>query len=147
MNGDLHGSCENYIKKNLILLLLLNISNNYSSFVKCSVVAGLFEVDKTLEEAFGFAIESLNQEKSEEDPKINAVIQKDKPFAAYQETCQVLEKGTVAVFGPASYDNIDIVQSICDAKEIPHIITRWSIKELVDTENIKPYYSFLFFLV
>lgn len=91
-------------------------------------VAGLFEQDELLVKAFEYAVATVNEREATGESKINAIIQneiqKDKPFAALQETCNVLGKGILAVFGPSSYSNIDIVQSICDTKEIPHIITR-----------------------
>ncbi|VEN33465.1 unnamed protein product [Callosobruchus maculatus] len=38
----------------------------------------------------------------------------------------MLKTGAVAFLGPNSFDNINIVQSACDTKEIPHLITRWN---------------------
>lgn len=66
-------------------------------------------------------------------------INPNKPFYALLKTCSLLSLGTVAIFGPRNADNINAVQSICDAKEIPHIITRWNQNVLRGSTTINLY--------
>lgn len=46
--------------------------------------------------------------------------------------------GVAAVIGPQSAQNSLHVQSICDAKEMPHIETRWDPITKMPTLNIYP---------
>lgn len=52
----------------------------------------------------------------------------------------MIENGIVGVFGPFSEENSNAVQSICDAKEIPHIEARWDDVPVNGTiVNVYPY--------
>ncbi|CAH0553020.1 unnamed protein product [Brassicogethes aeneus] len=42
-------------------------------------------------------------------------------FKAYIDTCNLLEKGIIGLFGPSSSYSSSYIQSICDRKEIPHV--------------------------
>ncbi|KAJ8982466.1 hypothetical protein NQ317_000424 [Molorchus minor] len=53
------------------------------------------------------------------------VISYDDPHEAMSVTCSLLENGIIAIFGPSSEENSNVIQSICDLKEIPHIEVRW----------------------
>lgn len=39
--------------------------------------------------------------------------------------CELTNKGVAAIFGPQSVETRGIVESICEAMEIPHIQTTW----------------------
>lgn len=43
--------------------------------------------------------------------------------------CELLSEGVVAVLGPQSPDTADLVQSVCDTMEIPHMEQRWDIRQ------------------
>ncbi|XP_074025580.1 glutamate receptor ionotropic, kainate 2 isoform X1 [Leptinotarsa decemlineata] len=115
-----------------MILSVITLLISFKCFVGEEVnIAGLFENDTDLEKALTYAIDFLNKNQNEEDVKFVALTQNEvaenEPFSALHHTCLLLEAGVVAVFGPRSFNNIDIVQSICDSKEIPHIITRWNL--------------------
>nr|CAH7717520.1 unnamed protein product [Callosobruchus chinensis] len=97
-------------------------------------IGGLFEksAPKELEEAFLYAVEQINERLGEDPeafkfaPLVVNDIDEDRPFNILKTVCGVLKTGVVAFLGPDSFDNINIVQSACDTKEIPHLITRWN---------------------
>lgn len=107
------------------MLKRIHPSNIYCSFF---VLAGLFEQKEIYEKAFRYAIDSINQKRDPEDfilvPLVHNDVAEDRPFPTLQYTCALLGLGIVGVLGPRSFHNIETVQSACDAKEIPHIITR-----------------------
>nr|CAI5834720.1 unnamed protein product [Callosobruchus analis] len=95
---------------------------------------GLFEKPTPKEhlEAFRYAVEQLN-ERLGDDPEVFKFaplvvndIDQDRPFNILKTACGMLKTGVVAFLGPNSFDNINIVQSVCDTKEIPYLITRWN---------------------
>ncbi|KAJ8927384.1 hypothetical protein NQ314_020159 [Rhamnusium bicolor] len=106
-------------------------------------LAGLFEENDVHEKAFRYAIESINKNQLEEDftliPLVNNEIPKDDTFRAVNNVCTLLNMGIVAVFGPRSSFCIDAIQSVCDVKEIPHIITKWNYYPLRDSTEINFY--------
>ncbi|KAJ8927376.1 hypothetical protein NQ314_020151 [Rhamnusium bicolor] len=53
-------------------------------------------------------------------------VNSDDPFSSLNSICHVLREGVVGVYGLTSPSNVHIVQSVCDAKQIPHIITHWA---------------------
>ncbi|KAJ8944594.1 hypothetical protein NQ318_006008 [Aromia moschata] len=56
---------------------------------------------------------------------IVTTIDYDNSYQAMTETCSLLENGVIGIFGPLSEENSNVIQSICDLKEIPHIEVRW----------------------
>ncbi|XP_050501476.1 glutamate receptor ionotropic, kainate 1-like isoform X3 [Diabrotica virgifera virgifera] len=93
-------------------------------------IGALFENDDNLEKAFNFAIEDINKNDNDAEFTFTAVVQnnltKYNTYAVMKNACTILEDGVVAIFGPKTFENIEVVQSICDYKEIPHIVTRWN---------------------
>lgn len=91
--------------------------------------AGLFEDDEIElnQKAFDLAIELANG-KMKEETKLAPLpksLPTQEPFTAIRTTCDVLKEAVIGIFGPKSLTNINAVQSVCDEKEIPHILTRW----------------------
>lgn len=52
-------------------------------------------------------------------------VEADNPFLAATTACELMNNGVVGIFGPSTEVNANGIQSICDAKEIPYIETRW----------------------
>ncbi|XP_018563904.1 glutamate receptor ionotropic, kainate 2-like isoform X2 [Anoplophora glabripennis] len=94
-----------------------------------------------LKEAFTTAISDINNSE-DYDFKFLPIIEiiGDNPYEAMNTTCTLLEKGVIAIFGPSLEDSSNVVQSITDAKEIPHIEVRWDDHPQNGTiVNIHPY--------
>nr|QUP79591.1 ionotropic receptor 5 [Monochamus saltuarius] len=105
-------------------------------------LAGLFEQNELHEKAFRYAVGSVNENVQDEltlMPLVNNAVSEDQPYPTLQHTCLLLSLGVVAIFGPRHPANIEAVQSACDAKEIPHIITRWNYFPLRDSTEINFY--------
>nr|WJJ63364.1 glutamate receptor ionotropic 6 [Pachyrhinus yasumatsui] len=92
-------------------------------------LAGFFEEEENElnQKAFELAIEMTNENREEEKHLVSLIepIASYDPFPAMNATCNVLKLGVIGIFGPKSLSNINAVQSVCDEKEIPHILTRW----------------------
>lgn len=105
--------------------------------------AGLFEQNEVHEKAFRYAVNTVNTNIQEDDFFLTSLVindvPEDEPFPTSRHTCLLLNQGIVAIFGPRNPTNIYTVQSICDAKEIPHIITRWNYFPLRDSTEINFY--------
>lgn len=71
---------------------------------------------------------------------ITRYIEFDNPFQALNATCDLIQEGVVGILGPSSEDNSNMLQSILDLKEIPHIDVRWDDQPLNGTVvNMYPY--------
>jgi len=88
--------------------------------------------DKFLELAFKHAVDTVNRNRDIlPGVELKPVIEKVRPddtFAAEQKTCMLLEKSTVAIFGPRSRANSEHIRSITDSVEVPYIETRWNYR-------------------
>lgn len=91
--------------------------------------------------AFNKAIEDINDSEDYDFQFIPIIkIINDDPYKAMNVTCFLLEQGVIAIFGPSLEENSNAVQSITDAKEIPHIEVRWDDHPQDGTLiNIHPY--------
>ncbi|XP_076267436.1 glutamate receptor ionotropic, kainate 3-like [Rhynchophorus ferrugineus] len=92
-------------------------------------IAGLFEEgsNELNVKAFELAIERANQNKDEDHALITLTVNipPENPFVAMNSTCSLTKQGIIGVFGPSSLSNIHAVQAVCDAKEIPHVLSKW----------------------
>ena len=52
----------------------------------------------------------------------------DNTCQAERRTCELLQKGVVAIFGPLSKPSSEHIRSITDSMEIPYIETRWNYR-------------------
>ncbi|CAH1104297.1 unnamed protein product [Psylliodes chrysocephalus] len=93
-------------------------------------IAGIFENIQLHQTAFTYSHNIYKNKKTQKDADLSYIIDpyilRDEPFTAYKGTCSFLKQSIVGVFGPQSTLNLDIVQSITDRKDIPHILTRWT---------------------
>ncbi|XP_059617774.1 uncharacterized protein LOC132262512 [Phlebotomus argentipes] len=94
-------------------------------------IGGLFDTDQEdVRLAFGYAVNIANTEIL--DPANGfqlEALQVEVPFGneflVSKKLCRLLKSGVAAIIGPQSPVSAVHVQSICDAKEMPHIETRW----------------------
>jgi len=97
-------------------------------------VAAIFDEgeDRRHELAFRHAVQAVNRNRgilSGVELYAETVhIPKDDTFTAERKTCHLLEKGVVAIFGPASKFSSEHIRSITDSMEIPFIETRWNYR-------------------
>ncbi|KAJ8944593.1 hypothetical protein NQ318_006007 [Aromia moschata] len=109
------------------------MSYTYSVFFYVNhvpTVVGIFENNDPLEKAFHYASNTVNSNQQEDDftlvPLVNNQLIENAPFPALNNVCSFLNVGVVGVFGPSSRLNAIAIQSICDAKEVPHITTKYN---------------------
>ncbi|XP_057655882.1 glutamate receptor ionotropic, kainate 2-like [Diorhabda carinulata] len=93
-------------------------------------IGALFEANENFEKAFNFAIETANKNYNGTEFEFAPIIRNnltwDNPYSVMTNTCSIFDEGVIGIFGPKSLQNIAVVQSLCDFKEIPHIVTRWN---------------------
>lgn len=102
------------------------------------------------EAALEVAIQKVNEKNYPfELTTILRTIEEDNPFQAMKATCDLLRYEIVGLLGPLTEDNSNVVQSILDLKEVPHIevsinkiplITFLSIPDLYNTQNVRDNY-------
>ncbi|XP_023349760.1 glutamate receptor ionotropic, kainate 2 isoform X2 [Eurytemora carolleeae] len=111
-------------------------------------IGGFFEEQNSIEEiAFKYAVDHINRNR-ELLPRSRVMAQieripKHDSFYASKRVCAAMSQGVAALFGPSSSFTAHHVQSICDAKEIPHIETRWDLTSATVRDqysiNLYPY--------
>ncbi|CAG2166449.1 unnamed protein product, partial [Oppiella nova] len=107
-------------------------------------VRGLFGEDGEEQElVFRFAIERINADPTIL-PKSTLVAQverigREDSFHADKKVCGLLRSGVAAIFDPLEGSISRHVQSICDAMDIPHVVTRWDFQVIKDGLSINLY--------
>ncbi|XP_073815886.1 glutamate ionotropic receptor kainate isoform X2 [Musca autumnalis] len=103
----------------------------------------IYESDKPdLMKIFQLAISKANEEN--EDIRLHAVnieIDAGDAFGTSKKLCKILRQNLVAVFGPTTDMAAKHAMSICDAKELPFIDTRWDFGAQLSTINLHPHPS------
>ncbi|XP_060524732.1 glutamate receptor ionotropic, kainate 2-like [Cylas formicarius] len=122
------------------------VINLFFSCVWCQdseyAIVGLFEdgEDPANEKAFNYAIEQVNEEwGTSRLSNLNYYLAPDDSFPAINLTCHLVTNSVVGIFGPKSLYNIYGVQSVCDAKEVPQILSRW-IYDPLRSDNAVNFY-------
>ncbi|XP_032596034.1 glutamate receptor ionotropic, kainate 2 isoform X2 [Drosophila grimshawi] len=93
-----------------------------------------------LEKIFHLAIAKANEEN--EELKLHGVavaIEPNNAFEASKKLCKMLRQNLVAVFGPSTNLPARHAMSICDAKELPFMDTRWDFSAQLPTINLHPH--------
>ncbi|KAI8046451.1 hypothetical protein M5D96_002661 [Drosophila gunungcola] len=93
-----------------------------------------------LEKIFHLAISKANEEN--EDLQLHGVsvtIEPGNSFETSKKLCKMLKQNLVAVFGPTSNLAARHAMSICDAKELPFLDTRWDFEAQLPTINLHPH--------
>ncbi|XP_047738082.1 glutamate receptor ionotropic, kainate 2 [Hyalella azteca] len=92
-------------------------------------IGGLFDrPDLRQDAAFRSAVEAVNSDRqllarARLSVQVETVAPGDS-FAAAKRACQILRSGVAAILGPQSSHSCAHVQSMCAAKQVPHIQTR-----------------------
>lgn len=111
---------EIYIGMCLFIPLLITLNLVFA------ISGAMFGGKEDDEMAFKFAIDKVNN--NSENNMILSIIESEDfkdaegPYKSMLALCNLLNLGVVSMFGPSNMDNIDIVQSILDEKEIPHVL-------------------------
>ncbi|KAH8418012.1 hypothetical protein KR222_010349, partial [Zaprionus bogoriensis] len=93
-----------------------------------------------LEKIFHLAIEKANGENEELNLHGVAVaIEPHNAFETSKKLCKMLRQNLVAVFGPSTNLPARHALSICDAKELPFLDTRWDFATQLPTINLHPH--------
>ncbi|XP_046673759.1 glutamate receptor ionotropic, kainate 2-like [Homalodisca vitripennis] len=96
-------------------------------------IGGLFESnDNFMQQAFVYGTEWINARKVLSQFDLVPQLQEVDPYDNFRvslKVCNMMRAGVAGIFGPHSVDTSDHVQSICDAKEIPHIEMRWDSRQ------------------
>nr|CAD7431086.1 unnamed protein product [Timema monikensis] len=105
-------------------------------------IGGLFHDAERMEElAFRYAAEVVNSDESfmvssDENVLMNyklvplpEQVVDNNSFLVANKVCTLLFTGVAGIFGPTSGETAETVQSICDTMDVPHIETRWDIRQ------------------
>uniref|UniRef100_A0A0K8V3R8 Glutamate receptor 1 n=1 Tax=Bactrocera latifrons TaxID=174628 RepID=A0A0K8V3R8_BACLA len=80
--------------------------------------------------AFRTAIERANVfERSFELEPIVEYADTDDSFMVEKTVCKLIAQGVIAIFGPNTAGGTDVVSSICNTLDIPHIVFDWTPSE------------------
>ncbi|XP_065364338.1 glutamate receptor ionotropic, kainate 2 isoform X3 [Calliphora vicina] len=106
-------------------------------------IALLYENDNAdMEKIFQLAIAKANEENG--DLRLNGItidIEPNNAFETSKKLCRILRQNLVAVFGPTTSMAAKHAMSLCDAKELPFIDTRWDFGAQLPTINLHPHPS------
>ncbi|KAM7360866.1 glutamate ionotropic receptor kainate isoform 2-T4 [Cochliomyia hominivorax] len=97
-----------------------------------------------MEKIFQIAIAKANEENG--DLGLNGItvaIEPNNAFESSKRLCKILRQNLVAVFGPTTSMAAKHAMSVCDAKELPFIDTRWDFGAQLPTINLHPHPSML----
>ncbi|XP_070133341.1 glutamate receptor ionotropic, kainate 2 [Drosophila bipectinata] len=112
----------------LLLSLLPLISARNQFFV-----GSIFTSDKDESEiAFRTAVHRANiLERDIELVPIVMYANTDDSFRMEKIVCNLISQGAIAIFGPSTGSSSDIIASICDTLDIPHIVYDWIPNESI----------------
>lgn len=71
------------------------------------------------------------------------IVPAHNPHAALKAVCKLLNKGVIGILGPSTEENSNVVQSVLDDKDIPHLDVRWDDQPFGPIVNIYPYQTVL----
>lgn len=106
---------------------MLKMTHDNAYITMDSFPGGLFRRHDELQElAFRYAVEKSGREllNNRLVAKVEQVPEHE-TFEVSRIVCKLITHGVAGIFGPESAETALHVQSMCDAKEIPHIETRW----------------------
>ncbi|GAB0095911.1 Ionotropic glutamate receptor [Sergentomyia squamirostris] len=120
------------MERKMIGLFLLNYLIIFTLAYDYPIKLGaLFEgPDEDAETAFAYAVETANNEilmptNSRQLEAVPIRVHNSNEFIVSKKLCRSLRTGIAGIIGPQSPQSSVHVHSICDAKEMPHIQTRW----------------------
>ncbi|XP_065225873.1 glutamate receptor ionotropic, kainate 2-like [Planococcus citri] len=124
----------------------------------CEVlIGGLFNdtgedhIGNMEELAFNFAAHQISESYKSSGNGVELSVHTRRYFpdrnssVANEKVCELMSLGVAGIFGPQYGDSYHIVQAICDAREIPHVQTRWDPQQRTSSclVNLYPYPYFL----
>ncbi|XP_033155312.1 glutamate receptor ionotropic, kainate 2 isoform X2 [Drosophila mauritiana] len=97
------------------------------------MVGSIFTSDKDESEiAFRTAVDRANiLERNVELVPIVVYANTDDSFIMEKMVCNLISQGVIAIFGPSTGSSSDIIASICDTLDIPHIVYDWIPNESI----------------
>ncbi|KYB29341.1 glutamate receptor ionotropic, kainate 2 [Tribolium castaneum] len=93
-------------------------------------IGGLFQ-HETEQKAFHLATDLINAKYKDSSIRLipdSHLIDNYNAYTTYLTTCELLQKGVIAIFGPSSIHSSPAIQTILDRKEIPHVETYFDRK-------------------
>ncbi|XP_023035438.1 glutamate receptor ionotropic, kainate 2 isoform X3 [Drosophila willistoni] len=95
-----------------------------------------------MEKIFHLAIAKANEDNEEMNfHGVTMAIEPGNSFETSKKLCKMLKQNLVAVFGPTTNLAARHAMSICDAKELPFLDTRWDFDAQLPTINLHPHPS------
>ncbi|XP_053945127.1 glutamate receptor ionotropic, kainate 2 isoform X1 [Anastrepha ludens] len=129
----------------LTLLIALNCVQIASAEKTEKTNVGLIyeSTNPHMEKLFEMAIAKANEDSDGalQLSGISVPIQPGNAFETSKKLCKILRQNLVAVFGPTTDMAAKHAMSICDAKELPFIDTRWDFGVQMPTVNLYPHAS------
>ncbi|XP_067617877.1 glutamate receptor ionotropic, kainate 2 isoform X2 [Eurosta solidaginis] len=126
----------------VILLITLNLMQIVNA-EKTNVGLIYESTNPDMEKIFQMAITKAN-ENSDGALELHGIavsIEPGNAFETSKKLCKMLKQNLVAVFGPTTNMAAKHAMSICDAKELPFIDTRWDFGVQMPTVNLYPHAS------
>ncbi|XP_025421256.1 glutamate receptor ionotropic, kainate 2-like isoform X2 [Sipha flava] len=105
-------------------------------------IVGLFDEENTVEQQiFELAVQKVNIDPNFSNVFLKAeikIVDSADSYITGLQTCESMESGIGAVFGPSHLESSNIVQSLCETMEVPRIEASW---ENTPVENFNYYFN------
>ncbi|XP_037961199.1 glutamate receptor ionotropic, kainate 2 [Teleopsis dalmanni] len=117
----------------LIKLILLVLTTGFVAGREQFFIGAIFSSDNhEAEIAFHTAIERVNiYDRNVELVPIVEYVNADDSFIIEKTVCGLISKGVIALFGPNNGGSSEIIASICNTLDLPHIIYDWTPSEAI----------------
>ncbi|XP_055904035.1 glutamate receptor ionotropic, kainate 2 isoform X1 [Eupeodes corollae] len=129
-----------YCTNILIALVVIFCHHDVDGQQKTNVGLIYESTNPDMEKIFQKAVDDANE--GNEDIKLSAVTAAITPGNAFETSkrlCKMLRSSVIAVFGPSTTVPAAHAMSICDAKEMPFMDTRWDFSTQLPTINLHPH--------
>ncbi|SPP86017.1 glutamate receptor ionotropic, kainate 2 [Drosophila guanche] len=132
--------------KFLVLVALISCSTANEEALVLKIGGIFFDTEMKLAEAFDVAVEEMNALNANlRLEPIKHYMTIDDSIVLQDLSCELIGNGVVAIFGPSSKTNSDIVEVLCNMTGIPHLQFDWhpqqSFRERLNhqmTVNVAP---------
>ncbi|XP_017470732.1 PREDICTED: glutamate receptor ionotropic, kainate 3-like isoform X2 [Rhagoletis zephyria] len=111
-------------KYSILAPLIFICAINALALQQINIGALFYENEYDLERTFIATVDSINNEKKDNFkmlPLIRRLSETDGSMLLQREACNLIDNGVVAIFGPSSKADSDIISLICNNTGIPHI--------------------------
>uniref|UniRef100_A0A336MCA3 CSON013411 protein n=1 Tax=Culicoides sonorensis TaxID=179676 RepID=A0A336MCA3_CULSO len=127
-------SSKSFIQLSVVLFIIQSVVCDGS----IKIGALLDQETEDAKFAFEYAVDYINYENNDNLEAVVEVVDPDNEFVCAQKLCEVLEQGVAAIFGPGSSSSAIHVNSVLDAKDMPHIEVRPDPEPEIRSLNIHP---------